>query len=176
MQKWQQDEAFKKRSAQVSLNRLTETGGPGTGSSRHTGGSISSVEHKRRMRCPHLLPQIPNFFTLTDPFSLSLSKLLSQSTHPPLPPPPIISPASASCRCCLRLLSSPFLPHLFVAAASVAVRFASTASKELLAQEKAQASASINQEVDLDELMDDPELEKLHAERIATLKLTLERS
>ncbi|XP_052182220.1 uncharacterized protein LOC127794934 isoform X2 [Diospyros lotus] len=43
---------------------------------------------------------------------------------------------------------------------------------ELLAQEKAEASASINQEVDLDELMDDPELEKLHAERIATLKLT----
>ncbi|KAJ4849455.1 hypothetical protein Tsubulata_013955 [Turnera subulata] len=42
--------------------------------------------------------------------------------------------------------------------------------KELLAQEKAQTSSSINQEVDLDELMDDPELEKLHADRIATLK------
>ncbi|KAJ0106092.1 hypothetical protein Patl1_17651 [Pistacia atlantica] len=42
--------------------------------------------------------------------------------------------------------------------------------KEILAQEKAQASASANEEVDLDELMDDPELEKLHADRIAALK------
>ncbi|KAG4175382.1 hypothetical protein ERO13_A11G182100v2 [Gossypium hirsutum] len=42
--------------------------------------------------------------------------------------------------------------------------------KELLAQEKAQSSTSVNQEVDLDELMDDPELEKLHADRIAALK------
>ncbi|KAJ4822968.1 Thioredoxin domain-containing protein plp3b [Turnera subulata] len=47
--------------------------------------------------------------------------------------------------------------------------------KELLAQEKAQTSSSNNQEVDLDELMDvsslDPELEKLHADRIAALKV-----
>ncbi|GAV87777.1 Thioredoxin domain-containing protein [Cephalotus follicularis] len=47
--------------------------------------------------------------------------------------------------------------------------------KELLAQEKAPASSSINQEVDLDELMDDPELEKLHADRIAALKKETER-
>ncbi|XP_052180938.1 uncharacterized protein LOC127794086 [Diospyros lotus] len=31
MQKWEQDEAFKKRSAQASLNRLSETGGLGAG-------------------------------------------------------------------------------------------------------------------------------------------------
>ncbi|XP_052170420.1 uncharacterized protein LOC127786798 [Diospyros lotus] len=49
MQKWEQDEAFKKRSAQASLNRLSETGGLGAGPSRHTGGSISSAEYKRRM-------------------------------------------------------------------------------------------------------------------------------
>ncbi|KAA0055463.1 thioredoxin domain-containing protein PLP3B-like [Cucumis melo var. makuwa] len=42
--------------------------------------------------------------------------------------------------------------------------------KELLTQGKAQASNSNNEEVDLDELMDDPELEKLHADRIAALK------
>lgn len=69
----------------------------------------------------------------------------------------------------------------------------------MAAQEKAQASSSVNQEVDLDELMDvswfaqlylmvhyftnisiscrgaftvqDPELEKLHADRIAALKV-----
>ncbi|KAH1260306.1 Thioredoxin domain-containing protein PLP3B [Glycine max] len=42
--------------------------------------------------------------------------------------------------------------------------------KELLAQEKTQGSSSVHEEVDLDELMDDPELEKLHADRIAALK------
>lgn len=47
--------------------------------------------------------------------------------------------------------------------------------KELLAQEKAQASHSVNEELDLDELMDDPELEKLHAERIAALKKEAEK-
>ncbi|KAI4386777.1 hypothetical protein MLD38_004679 [Melastoma candidum] len=47
--------------------------------------------------------------------------------------------------------------------------------KEILAQEKAQGSSSINQEVDLDELMDDPELEKLHADRIAALKKEAEK-
>ncbi|XP_021685515.2 thioredoxin domain-containing protein PLP3A isoform X1 [Hevea brasiliensis] len=41
---------------------------------------------------------------------------------------------------------------------------------ELIAQEKSQTSSSLNQAVDLDELMDDPELEKLHADRIAALK------
>ncbi|XP_044486999.1 thioredoxin domain-containing protein PLP3B-like [Mangifera indica] len=47
--------------------------------------------------------------------------------------------------------------------------------KEILAQEKAKASASANEEVDLDELMDDPELEKLHADRIAALKKEAEK-
>ncbi|XP_022132944.1 thioredoxin domain-containing protein PLP3B [Momordica charantia] len=47
--------------------------------------------------------------------------------------------------------------------------------KELLAQEKVQASSSNNDEVDLDELMDDPELEKLHADRIAALKKEAEK-
>ncbi|XP_043718963.1 thioredoxin domain-containing protein PLP3A-like [Telopea speciosissima] len=47
--------------------------------------------------------------------------------------------------------------------------------KELLAQEKAQASSTSNQEVDFDELMDDPELEKLHADRIAALKKEAEK-
>ncbi|GKC33564.1 thioredoxin domain-containing protein PLP3A [Tanacetum coccineum] len=46
---------------------------------------------------------------------------------------------------------------------------------ELLAQEKAQTSSSFNEEVDLDELMDDPELEKLHADRIAALKREAEK-
>ncbi|XP_068643440.1 thioredoxin domain-containing protein PLP3B-like [Aristolochia californica] len=47
--------------------------------------------------------------------------------------------------------------------------------KELLAQEKAQASSAKNEEFDLDELMDDPELERLHAERIAALKNEAEK-
>ncbi|KAL0332935.1 UNVERIFIED_CONTAM: Thioredoxin domain-containing protein PLP3B [Sesamum calycinum] len=47
--------------------------------------------------------------------------------------------------------------------------------KELLAHEKGQASSSVNEEVDLDELMDDPELEKLHADRIAALKKEAEK-
>ncbi|MED6191898.1 Thioredoxin domain-containing protein plp3b [Stylosanthes scabra] len=47
--------------------------------------------------------------------------------------------------------------------------------KELLAQEKTQPSSSLNQEVDLDDLMDDPELEKLHADRIAALKREAEK-
>ncbi|RVX05701.1 Thioredoxin domain-containing protein PLP3B [Vitis vinifera] len=46
---------------------------------------------------------------------------------------------------------------------------------EVLSQQKAQASNSINQEVDLDELMDDPELERLHADRIASLKKEAEK-
>ncbi|XP_010521992.1 PREDICTED: thioredoxin domain-containing protein PLP3A-like [Tarenaya hassleriana] len=47
--------------------------------------------------------------------------------------------------------------------------------KEILAQEKAQASNPVNEEIDLDELMDDPELEKLHADRIAALKKVAEK-
>ncbi|KAK6924404.1 Thioredoxin domain [Dillenia turbinata] len=47
--------------------------------------------------------------------------------------------------------------------------------KELLAQEKAQPSTTANQEVDLDDLMDDPELEKLHTDRIAALKKEAEK-
>ncbi|KAK1275010.1 hypothetical protein QJS04_geneDACA016104 [Acorus gramineus] len=45
--------------------------------------------------------------------------------------------------------------------------------KELLSQQKVQTST--NEEVDLDELMDDPELEKLHADRIASLKREAEK-
>ncbi|KAH9295250.1 hypothetical protein KI387_038838 [Taxus chinensis] len=47
--------------------------------------------------------------------------------------------------------------------------------KELVGQEKAQASSTSYGEVDLDELMDDPELEKLHADRIAALKKEAEK-
>ncbi|KAL6566233.1 Thioredoxin domain-containing protein plp3b [Orobanche gracilis] len=48
--------------------------------------------------------------------------------------------------------------------------------KEVIASEKAwQASCSVNKDVDLDELMDDPELEKLHADRIASLKKEAEK-
>ncbi|KAM1261743.1 hypothetical protein ACFX13_027675 [Malus domestica] len=47
--------------------------------------------------------------------------------------------------------------------------------KELLSNEKAAATSSANQEVDLDELMDDPELEKLHADRINALKKEAEK-
>ncbi|KAG5406270.1 hypothetical protein IGI04_012389 [Brassica rapa subsp. trilocularis] len=47
--------------------------------------------------------------------------------------------------------------------------------KEVLANEKAQSSNPVNEEVDLDELMDDPELEKLHADRIAALKREVEK-
>ncbi|KAF8018705.1 hypothetical protein BT93_H3567 [Corymbia citriodora subsp. variegata] len=47
--------------------------------------------------------------------------------------------------------------------------------KEILAQQKAQTSTSTHQDVDLDELMDDPELEKLHADRIAALKKEAEK-
>ncbi|TVU24405.1 hypothetical protein EJB05_26839 [Eragrostis curvula] len=47
--------------------------------------------------------------------------------------------------------------------------------KEILANEKVQAAPASHEEVDLDELMDDPELEKLHAERIAALKKEAEK-
>ncbi|KAL9284751.1 putative Thioredoxin-like superfamily [Arabidopsis thaliana] len=47
--------------------------------------------------------------------------------------------------------------------------------KEVLANEKAQGSRPVNEEVDLDELMDDPELEKLHADRIAALRREVEK-
>ncbi|KAJ4950204.1 hypothetical protein NE237_027036 [Protea cynaroides] len=47
--------------------------------------------------------------------------------------------------------------------------------KELLVQEKAQTSSTSNEDVDLEELMDDPELEKLHADRIAALKKEAEK-
>ncbi|EOA14573.1 hypothetical protein CARUB_v10027815mg, partial [Capsella rubella] len=46
---------------------------------------------------------------------------------------------------------------------------------EVLANEKAQGSRPANEEVDLDELMDDPELERLHADRIAALKREVEK-
>lgn len=47
--------------------------------------------------------------------------------------------------------------------------------KELIGQEKAQTSSSHNEDFDLDELMDDPELERLHADRIAALKKEAEK-
>lgn len=47
--------------------------------------------------------------------------------------------------------------------------------KELLSKEKAQASQATTEEVDLDDLLDDPELEKLHADRIAALKKEAEK-
>lgn len=47
--------------------------------------------------------------------------------------------------------------------------------KELLTKGKAQASPASNEVVDLDELMDDPELEKLHADRFAALKKEAEK-
>ncbi|WOL12478.1 somatic embryogenesis receptor-like kinase [Canna indica] len=47
--------------------------------------------------------------------------------------------------------------------------------KEVLSKGKSQATTSTIEEVDLDELMDDPELEKLHAERIAALKKEVEK-
>ncbi|CAM8879238.1 unnamed protein product [Rhodiola kirilowii] len=47
--------------------------------------------------------------------------------------------------------------------------------QEVLSQGKAQEASSSNEEVDLDELMDDPELEKLHADRIAALKKEAEK-
>ncbi|CAA7401742.1 unnamed protein product [Spirodela intermedia] len=47
--------------------------------------------------------------------------------------------------------------------------------KELVAQGKMQSSSEPNPEVDLDELMDDPELERLHADRIAALKKEAEK-
>ncbi|XP_031093760.1 thioredoxin domain-containing protein PLP3A [Ipomoea triloba] len=47
--------------------------------------------------------------------------------------------------------------------------------KEILSKDKAQTSSSVNEDIDLDELMDDPELEKLHADRIAALKKETEK-
>lgn len=47
--------------------------------------------------------------------------------------------------------------------------------KEMVSQQKSQASSSVNHEVDLDDLMDDPELEKLHADRINALKKEVEK-
>ncbi|CAO2144702.1 unnamed protein product [Urochloa humidicola] len=47
--------------------------------------------------------------------------------------------------------------------------------KEMVSKDKAQAAPASHDEVDLDELLDDPELEKLHAERIAALKKEAEK-
>ncbi|KAH7689326.1 Thioredoxin-like protein [Dioscorea alata] len=47
--------------------------------------------------------------------------------------------------------------------------------REMLAKDKAHDATAANEEFDLDELMDDPELEKLHAERIAALKKEAEK-
>ena len=45
---WQSPE-FQKKSAQGSMNRMSETGGEGAGPSRHTGGSLSHREHAKRL-------------------------------------------------------------------------------------------------------------------------------
>jgi len=47
--------------------------------------------------------------------------------------------------------------------------------KEMLTQYKAQGSQPKLEEVDLDDLMDDPELEKLHAERLNAMKREAEK-
>ncbi|KAG8661886.1 uncharacterized protein LOC110606300 isoform X4 [Manihot esculenta] len=52
-QKWNEawsTEDFKSRSKQFSANRRSETGGPGSGISRHSGGSISHTAHAERLR------------------------------------------------------------------------------------------------------------------------------
>ncbi|KAJ0988595.1 hypothetical protein J5N97_006951 [Dioscorea zingiberensis] len=58
---------------------------------------------------------------------------------------------------------------------NVLVAAARDYQKEVLSKEKAHTATATNEEVDLDELMDDPELEKLHAERIAALKKEAEK-
>ena len=42
-------EKFKAKSAQCSKNRLSETGGPGAGPSRHTGGSLAHRDHAKKL-------------------------------------------------------------------------------------------------------------------------------
>nr|CAB3502650.1 unnamed protein product [Digitaria exilis] len=54
-------------------------------------------------------------------------------------------------------------------------RLFSSEISEMVAKDKAQAAPASHDEVDLDELLDDPELEKLHAERIAALKKEAEK-
>eukprot|EP00897_Mesotaenium_endlicherianum_P008554 jgi/Mesen1/7727/ME000407S06943 len=44
--------------------------------------------------------------------------------------------------------------------------------KELLATEKAKPAKAVHEDVDLDDLLDDPELEKLHKQRIFSMKVT----
>ena len=51
-QKWKtawSDPAYKKLCEQFSKNRCSETGGPGSGVARHTGGSISHSQHRQRL-------------------------------------------------------------------------------------------------------------------------------
>ncbi|MQL96563.1 hypothetical protein Taro_029240 [Colocasia esculenta] len=74
--------------------------------------------------------------------------------------------------------SSCFLAKSPSDAYSFALRISSAYAKiwvEVLSQQKAQPSSATNPEVDLDELMDDPELERLHADRIAALKKEAEK-
>jgi hypothetical protein len=47
--------------------------------------------------------------------------------------------------------------------------------QELKDTEKASAAASSHQQVDIDDLLDDPDLEALHAERLATMKAEAEK-
>ena len=51
-QKWKTtwtDPTYKKMCEQFSKNRRSETGGPGSGVARHTGGSISHSQHRQRL-------------------------------------------------------------------------------------------------------------------------------
>ncbi|KAG8070596.1 hypothetical protein GUJ93_ZPchr0006g42567 [Zizania palustris] len=44
---------------------------------------------------------------------------------------------------------------------------------EIVAKEKGQVASASHEEVDLDELLDDPKLEKLHADRIVALNVLI---
>ena len=48
-QRYWQSQEFQKKSAQGSMNRMSETGGEGVGPSCHTGGSLSHMEHAKRL-------------------------------------------------------------------------------------------------------------------------------
>ncbi|KDP42436.1 hypothetical protein JCGZ_00233 [Jatropha curcas] len=56
---WETPE-FKAKSEQCSKNRLSETGGPGAGPSRHTGGSISYKVHAERLEAQLQRPPLPH--------------------------------------------------------------------------------------------------------------------
>ena len=49
---------YKKRCKQYSKNPRSETGGPGSGVTHHTGGSLSYTQHKKRMVKIFIIPQL----------------------------------------------------------------------------------------------------------------------